>query len=86
MTHESARWTSPAAVLDAADAGAARQHPRQRGAEFLDKLNKLEAELPGLITKVQGTGLLFSCELATAASSATAPAAPRNGCASAASA
>ncbi|HMM58263.1 MAG: aminotransferase class III-fold pyridoxal phosphate-dependent enzyme [Xanthomonadales bacterium PRO7] len=37
---------------------------RARGAEFLDKLNKLKNELPGLITKVQGTGLLFSCELA----------------------
>ncbi|MGH8091035.1 MAG: aminotransferase class III-fold pyridoxal phosphate-dependent enzyme [Rudaea sp.] len=35
-----------------------------RGAEFLDKLGKLKNELPGLITKVQGTGLLFSCELA----------------------
>ncbi|HZX92567.1 MAG TPA: aminotransferase class III-fold pyridoxal phosphate-dependent enzyme [Rudaea sp.] len=40
-----------------------RANIRQRGAEFLDKLNKLKAELPGLITKVQGTGLLFSCEL-----------------------
>jgi acetylornithine/succinyldiaminopimelate/putrescine aminotransferase len=37
---------------------------RARGAEFLDKLGKLKNELPGLITKVQGTGLLFSCELA----------------------
>jgi acetylornithine/succinyldiaminopimelate/putrescine aminotransferase len=37
---------------------------RARGAEFLDKLGKLKSELPGLITKVQGTGLLFSCELA----------------------
>jgi acetylornithine/succinyldiaminopimelate/putrescine aminotransferase len=37
---------------------------RARGAEFLDKLNQLARELPGLITKVQGTGLLFSCELA----------------------
>ena len=30
---------------------------------FLDKLNKLREELGGRITKVQGTGLLFSCEL-----------------------
>jgi acetylornithine/succinyldiaminopimelate/putrescine aminotransferase len=37
---------------------------RARGAEFLDKFGKLKHELPGLITKVQGTGLLFSCELA----------------------
>ena len=43
---------------------ALRANIRQRGAEFLDKLNKLKAEMPGLITKVQGTGLLFSCELA----------------------
>jgi len=28
------------------------------------KLEQLKAELGGLITKVQGTGLLFSCELA----------------------
>ena len=41
-----------------------RSNIRARGKEFLDKLNKLRNELPGLITKVQGTGLLFSCELA----------------------
>ena len=35
--------------------------PRAR--KRLDKLEKLKAELGGLITKVQGTGLLFSCEL-----------------------
>jgi len=40
-----------------------RANIRARGKEFLDKLNKLKNELPGLITKVQGTGLLFSCEL-----------------------
>jgi acetylornithine/succinyldiaminopimelate/putrescine aminotransferase len=34
-----------------------------KGREFVDKLNALKAELPGMITKVQGTGLLFSCEL-----------------------
>ena len=36
---------------------------RGKGREFLDKLNKLKDETGGLITKVQGTGLLFSCEL-----------------------
>ena len=41
-----------------------RANIKARGQEFLDKLNKLKTELPGLITKVQGTGLLFSCELA----------------------
>jgi acetylornithine/succinyldiaminopimelate/putrescine aminotransferase len=34
-----------------------------KGVEVLEKLNKLKDELGGLITKVQGTGLLFSCEL-----------------------
>ena len=36
---------------------------RVRGVESLQKLEKLKAELGGMITKVQGTGLLFSCEL-----------------------
>lgn len=40
-----------------------RANIRSKGQEFLDKLNKLKDELGGLITKVQGTGLLFSCEL-----------------------
>ncbi|NCT67324.1 MAG: aminotransferase class III-fold pyridoxal phosphate-dependent enzyme [Rhodanobacteraceae bacterium] len=40
-----------------------RANVRQRGEEFVAKLGKLKAELPGYITKVQGTGLLFSCEL-----------------------
>jgi acetylornithine/succinyldiaminopimelate/putrescine aminotransferase len=34
-----------------------------RGREFLEKLEALAEELNGPITKVQGTGLLFSCEL-----------------------
>ena len=37
---------------------------RMRGAQALQKLEQLKASLCGLITKVQGTGLLFSCELA----------------------
>ncbi len=41
-----------------------RNNIRERGKEFVDKLNALKKELGGLITKVQGTGLLFSCELA----------------------
>ncbi|RDS85459.1 aminotransferase class III-fold pyridoxal phosphate-dependent enzyme [Dyella psychrodurans] len=41
-----------------------RANIRTRGKEFVDKLNALKDELGGLITKVQGTGLLFSCELA----------------------
>jgi acetylornithine/succinyldiaminopimelate/putrescine aminotransferase len=41
-----------------------RSNILERGKEFVDKLNALKNELGGLITKVQGTGLLFSCELA----------------------
>ncbi|HVT31963.1 MAG TPA: aminotransferase class III-fold pyridoxal phosphate-dependent enzyme [Rhodanobacteraceae bacterium] len=40
-----------------------RANIRARGQECLDRLNQLRAELPDYITKVQGTGLLFSCEL-----------------------
>jgi len=41
-----------------------RRNIRERGQEFLDKLAKLRDELGGgLITRIQGTGLLFSCEL-----------------------
>ncbi|WP_305804581.1 aminotransferase class III-fold pyridoxal phosphate-dependent enzyme [Stenotrophomonas sp. YIM B06876] len=43
---------------------AVRSNIRERGAEALRKLETLKTELGGLITKVQGTGLLFSCELA----------------------
>jgi len=41
-----------------------RANIRTRGAQAVAKLEKLKAELGGLITNVQGTGLLFSCELA----------------------
>lgn len=41
-----------------------RKNIRNRGRQFIEKLEALKAELPGYITKVQGTGLLFSCELA----------------------
>ena len=40
-----------------------RENIRARGREFVARLGKLATELPGYITKVQGTGLLFSCEL-----------------------
>ncbi len=40
-----------------------RANIRERGREFVERLEALKAELPGYITKVQGTGLLFSCEL-----------------------
>jgi len=61
--------TNPRA-LDAACAVLASVTPelraniRARGVEFVQKLQKLQKELPEFITKVQGTGLLFSCELA----------------------
>ncbi len=41
-----------------------RANIRTQGAAAVRKLEALKAELGGLITKVQGTGLLFSCELA----------------------
>lgn len=40
-----------------------RQNIVTRGRQFVEKLEALRAELPGFITRVQGTGLLFSCEL-----------------------
>lgn len=42
---------------------ALRANIRERGAEFVRRFEGLARELPGLITGVQGTGLLFSCEL-----------------------
>ncbi len=43
--------------------GELRANIRERGKEFVQKLEGLARELPGMITAVQGTGLLFSCEL-----------------------
>lgn len=40
-----------------------RANIRERGAELLEKIGALKPEFPGLITKVQGTGLLLSCEV-----------------------
>mgnify|MGYP001348336066 CR=1 FL=1 len=40
-----------------------RKNIRERGIEFVEKLNALSNELPGTILKVQGTGLLISAEL-----------------------
>ena len=40
-----------------------RANIRTKGAEAVAKLDALRAEHPELITKAQGTGLLFSCEL-----------------------
>ncbi|UYB50841.1 aminotransferase class III-fold pyridoxal phosphate-dependent enzyme [Xanthomonas sp. AM6] len=62
--------TSNPRALDVASATLAQLTPqvraniRARGAEAVQKLEKLKAELGGLITQVQGTGLLFSCALA----------------------
>jgi acetylornithine/succinyldiaminopimelate/putrescine aminotransferase len=43
---------------------AVRENIRARGVEALERFEALRAESGGMITKVQGTGLLFSCELA----------------------
>jgi len=40
-----------------------RQNIEERGSELVEKLIALQNELPGYITKVQGTGLLLSAEL-----------------------
>jgi acetylornithine/succinyldiaminopimelate/putrescine aminotransferase len=40
-----------------------RQNIRNRGAEFVRKLEALSEEIPGAITKVRGTGLLLCAEL-----------------------
>ena len=40
-----------------------RENIRARGEEFLEKFEALRKEMDGAITRVQGTGLLFSCEL-----------------------
>ncbi len=40
-----------------------RDNIRSKGKEFVTKLEALASELDGQITKVQGTGLLFSCEV-----------------------
>ncbi|MFT4178585.1 MAG: aminotransferase class III-fold pyridoxal phosphate-dependent enzyme [Thermomonas sp.] len=44
---------------------ALRANIQQRGRQAIELLEALKAELNGPITKVQGTGLLFSCELTT---------------------
>lgn len=44
---------------------ALRANIRDKGREAVAKLETLKTELSGLITKVQGTGLLFSCELSS---------------------
>ncbi len=41
-----------------------RKNIREKGKEFLEKFKKLQAEFPQAITALQGTGLLFSVELA----------------------
>lgn len=43
---------------------ALRANIRDRGREAVEKLNTLAARMGGAIRNVQGTGLLFSCELA----------------------
>lgn len=42
---------------------AMRRNIVEKGQEFISKLKKLATEMDGEITGVQGTGLLFSCEL-----------------------
>lgn len=62
MTTNPRALDTACAVLSMVTPGV-RENIRARGAEAIEKLEKLKGELGGLITKVQGTGLLFSCEL-----------------------
>lgn len=41
-----------------------RKNIREKGKEFLEKFKQLQQEFPQVITNIQGTGLLFSVELA----------------------
>lgn len=50
-------------VLTELDA-ASRQNIRDKGKLFVSRLKELQDKMHGEITNVQGTGLLFSCELA----------------------
>lgn len=43
---------------------ATRENIREKGKLFVTKLNELANKMNGAISNVQGTGLLFSCELA----------------------
>lgn len=49
-------------VLEHLTAGI-RINIRERGVEFVSKLRQLQGEFPEVITGVQGTGLLVSCEI-----------------------
>ncbi|MDB2447307.1 aminotransferase class III-fold pyridoxal phosphate-dependent enzyme, partial [bacterium] len=42
-----------------------RKNVKDRGDEFVEKLSALSAKYPDIITKVQGTGLLFSAEISS---------------------
>lgn len=60
------------AVLGAVDADL-RENIRRQGREFVADLNGLAHEFPGLITQVQGTGLLFCAELDPARATVIGP-------------
>jgi acetylornithine/succinyldiaminopimelate/putrescine aminotransferase len=59
---ESARARRRGRGAQAGHAGVAREHPQQ-GQGSDRQAGEAQVELGGMITKVQGTGLLFSCEL-----------------------
>ena len=62
MTTNPRALETAVAVLEQVD-DELRINIRERGAEFVSKLQSLAEEFPGTITKVQGTGLLLSAEL-----------------------
>ncbi|TNE84836.1 MAG: aminotransferase class III-fold pyridoxal phosphate-dependent enzyme [Deltaproteobacteria bacterium] len=59
-------------VLDAVD-DSLRQNIRRQGKAFIADLEGLATEFPGLITEVQGTGLLFCAELDPAQATVIGP-------------
>ena len=63
MTDQPARDGRRCRGARPAHAGIAREYPRARPG-IPGQTQPAQSELPGYITKVQGTGLLFSCELA----------------------
>ncbi len=62
MTANPKALETACAVLDNITEGL-RLNIRHRGSEFVTKLRGLMSEFPGVVTGVQGTGLLVSCEI-----------------------
>ena len=62
MTSNPRALSVACAVLERLSEGL-RMNIRERGVEFVSKLKRLQVEFPDVVTGVQGTGLLVSCEI-----------------------